>query len=70
MKGTVEWYDEWKKYGLIKGDDGKEVFVYGKDLSFLTLLDTGDLVEYQIKHTAWGSKAVNVKILKDSLFRS
>ena len=70
MKGTVEWYDERKKYGLIKGDDEKEVFVYEKDLSFLTLLDTGDIVEYQIKQTPRGSKAVNVKILKDSLFRS
>ena len=70
MKGTVEWYDERKKYGLIKGEDRKEIFVYEKDLPFLTLLDTGDEVEYQIKKIPGGSKAVNVKITKDSLFRS
>ncbi len=70
MKGTIISYDYKKKYGVILGEDKKEVFVYEKDLDFLTLLDTGDKVEYNIEQTEKGPKAVNVKILKDSLFRS
>ncbi|MDG6219151.1 MAG: cold shock domain-containing protein [Candidatus Thermoplasmatota archaeon] len=70
MKGTVVSYDYKKGYGIIVGEDKEEVFVYEKDQRFLTLLDPGDEVEYQIEQTAQGPKAVNVKILKDSLFRS
>lgn len=70
MKGTVVSYDYKKGYGIIVGEDKEEVFVYEKDQQFLTLLDPGDEVEYQIEQTAKGPKAVNVKILKDSLFRS
>jgi cold shock CspA family protein len=70
LKGTIISYDYKKKYGVILGEDKKEVFVYEKDLDFLTLLDTGDKVEYNIEQTEKGPKAVNVKILKDSLFRS
>ena len=70
MKGTIQWYDYKKRYGIIAAEDGKEVFVYEKDLHFLTLLDIGDEVEYRIKQTAKGPKAVNVKIINDCLFRS
>lgn len=70
MKGTVISYDYKNGYGIILGEDKKEVFVYEKDLDFLTLLDAGDEVEYQIKKTVKGHKAVKVKIIKDSLFRS
>lgn len=68
MKATVKSYDYKKRYGIILGEDKKEVYVYQKDLDFLTLLDAGDVVEYQIKQTVKGPKAVNVKIIKDSLF--
>lgn len=70
MKGTIQWYDYKKGYGIILGEDKKETFVYEKDQDFLTFLNIGDEVEYQIKQTAKGPKAVNVKIIKDSLFRS
>ncbi|MFO7676942.1 MAG: cold shock domain-containing protein [Thermoplasmatota archaeon] len=70
MKGTVVSYDYKKGYGIIVGENKEEVFVYEKDQQFLTLLDPGDEVEYQIEQTEKGPKAVNVKILKDSLFRS
>jgi cold shock CspA family protein len=70
LKGTIISYDYKKKYGVILGEDKKEVFVYENDLDFLTLLDTGDKVEYNVEQTEKGPKAVNVKILKDSLFRS
>lgn len=70
LKGTVVSYDYKKKYGLILGENKEEVLVYRKDLDFLTLLDKGDEVEYQIKETEKGPKAIKVKIIKDSLFRS
>lgn len=70
MKGTVLSYDYKNGFGLILGEDNNEVFVYKKDLDFLILLDPGDEVEYQIKQSEKGLKAVNVKIIKDSLFKS
>jgi cold shock CspA family protein len=70
LNGTVISYDYKKGYGLILGEDKKEVIVYRKDLDFLTLLDKGDEVEYQIKETKKGPKAIKVKIIKDALFRS
>jgi CspA family cold shock protein len=68
--GTVQYYNERKGYGLIEGEDGKDLLVYKKDLDFLTLLDSGDEIEYEIKNTKQGPRATHVKIRKDSLFRS
>jgi CspA family cold shock protein len=69
-KGTVHYYNERKGYGLIEGDDGKDLLVYKKDLDFLTLLNSGDEIVYKIKETKQGPKVIQVKIRKDSLFRS
>lgn len=69
-KGIVQYYNERKGYGLIEGKDGKDILVYKEDLDFLTLLDTGDEIEYEIKNTKQGPKAIHVKIRRDSLFRS
>ena len=70
LKGTIQWYDHKKGYGIILGEDKKETFVYEKDQDFLTFLNIGDKVEYEIKETAKGRpKAINVKIIKDYLFR-
>jgi CspA family cold shock protein len=68
--GRVQYYNERKGYGLIEGKDGKDLLVYKKDLDFLTLLNTGDEIEYEIKDTKQGPRAIQVKIRKDSLFRS
>jgi cold shock CspA family protein len=69
-KGIVQYYNERKGYGLIEGKDGKDLLVYKKDLDFLTLLNSGDEIEYEIKDTKQGPRAIQVKIRKDSLFRS
>ncbi len=61
MKGIVNWYKEKDGYGFITGEDGKDVFVYKKALHFLTLLNAGDMVEYQIQPSNQGSEAVNLK---------
>lgn len=67
-KGVVQYWSEKKGYGIIENDDGRDIHVYKKDLDFLTLLDIGDEIEYEIKNSKHGPKAVHVKMLKDSLF--
>jgi len=69
-KGIVRYYNERKGYGIIDGGDGRDILVYKKDLDFLTLLDTGDEVDYEIKNSERGQRAINVKICRDVLFRS
>ncbi|KYK21149.1 hypothetical protein AYK21_05305 [Thermoplasmatales archaeon SG8-52-2] len=61
MKGIVNWYSDKKKQGLIEGQDGKNVMVYEKDIPFLTLLHAGDFVEYVVKKTVDGIKAIKIK---------
>jgi CspA family cold shock protein len=68
-KGIVRYYNEKKGYGIIEGKDGRDILVYIKDMDFLTLLDTGDEVDYEIKNSEQGPRAQNVKICKDVLFR-
>jgi cold shock CspA family protein len=63
MKGIVNWYSDKKKCGLIEGEDGKSVMVYEKDIPFLTILHAGDSVEYIIKKTINGIKAIKIKEL-------
>ena len=61
MKGIVNWYSDKKKQGLIEGQDGETVMVYEKDIPFLTLLHSGDSVEYIIGNTSEGLKATKIK---------
>ena len=61
MKGIVNWYSDRKKHGLIEGKDGKVIMVYDKDLPFLTILHSGDHVEYSIMKTIEGYKATRIK---------
>jgi cold shock CspA family protein len=61
MKGIVNWYSDKKKQGLIEGENGENVMVYEKDIPFLTLLHAGDAVEYIVKKTVKGIKAIQIK---------
>jgi len=61
MKGIVNWYSDKKKEGLIEGQNGENVMVYEKDIPFLTLLHAGDPVEYLVKKTTDGIKAIKIK---------
>ena len=61
MKGIVNWYSDRERQGFIEGKDGINIMVYEKDIPFLTLLHAGDPVEYSIKKTSTGLKAINVK---------
>ena len=61
MIGTVNWYSDKKKQGLIEGNNGENVMVYEKDIPFLTLLHAGDNVEYMLEKTKNGIKAIEIK---------
>jgi len=61
MKGIVNWYSDKNKQGLIEGQNGENVMVYEKDIPFLTLLHAGDPVEYTVKKTTNGIKAIKIK---------
>jgi len=64
MKGIVNWYSDKKKQGLIEGQNGENVMVYEKDIPFLTLLHAGDPVEYLLKKTTDGIKAIKIREIK------
>jgi len=61
MKGIVNWYSDREKKGFIEGQNGENVMVYEKDIPFLTILHAGDNVEYSIKKTVEGLKAIRIK---------
>jgi cold shock CspA family protein len=61
MKGIVNWYSDKKKQGLIEGQNGETVMVYEKDIPFLTLLHSGDPIEYSVENTSEGPKATKIK---------
>jgi len=63
MKGTVKWFNGFKSYGFIEGEDGKDVFVHRSALEPLTTLQEGDEVSFEIEKTDKGPAAVNVKKL-------
>lgn len=67
-RGLVTYWNEKKGYGVIENQDGRDILVYIQDLDFFTLLDSGDEIEYEIKISNQGVKAVHVKVIKDSLF--
>ena len=66
MKGTVKWYNHFKGYGFISGEDGKDVFVHRTALTTGTDIDENDSVEYEIETSERGPKALNVKMLKNA----
>ena len=66
MKGKIKWYNSFKGYGFVEGEDEKDVFVHNTALPIGTLLDEGDQVEYEIEDSDRGPKAVNVKKLENN----
>ena len=66
MKGTVKWYNHFKGYGFISGEDGAEVFVHRTALPMGTDIGENDQVEYEIETSERGPKAKDVKKLKNA----
>ena len=66
MKGTVKWYNSYKGYGFIEGEDGEDVFIHRTAIPMDTNLYEGDQVEYEIENSDRGPKAINIKKLKNT----
>ena len=62
MTGKVKWFNAAKGYGVITGDDGKEVFVHFSAIvaDGYKTLDEGQAVEYEVNDGDKGPQAVNV----------
>ena len=66
MKGKVKWYNSFKGYGFIEGEDEKDVFVHQTAIPEGTRLDEGDEVEFEVEKGEKGPSAVNVKKLENN----
>jgi len=63
MQGYVKSYDEKKGYGFIQTEDHGVVFIHRsgiKDFGYFGLRQ-GDLVTFEIKETAQGKQAIQLK---------
>ncbi|HOP21579.1 MAG TPA: cold shock domain-containing protein [Gammaproteobacteria bacterium] len=60
MVGTIKWYMEAKGYGLITGDDGREVTVHFSAIQGGGYLREGQTVEYSVVMGPRGEVATNV----------
>ena len=62
-EGRIKWYSEKKGYGFIETDNEDDIFVHSsgiKDHGFF-VLQKRDRVSFEIKETARGKQAVNVR---------
>ena len=66
MKGKIKWYNSFKGYGFIEGEDEKDVFVHQTAIPEGTHLDEGDEVEFEVEKGEKGPAAVNVKKLENN----
>ena len=66
MKGTVKWYNSYRGYGFIQGENGVEIFVHKSSIPMGTDLYEEDPVEFDLEESDRGPKAMNVKKLKNA----
>ncbi len=66
QRGVVRWYDPRKGYGVIRNQDGEDVFVHRSALSREGggRLRAGQQVEYQVEQTEKGSVAQEVIVVQ------
>ena len=62
-EGQIKWYSEKKGYGFIETDTENDIFVHStgiKDHGFFVLQKL-DRVSFEVRETARGKQAVNVR---------
>jgi CspA family cold shock protein len=62
-EGRIKWYSEKKGYGFIETDTENDIFVHStgiKDHGFFVLQKL-DRVSFEVRETARGKQAVNVR---------
>ena len=60
VEGTVKFFDGFKEFGFIAGDDGKEYFVHVSGLMPGVSITEGDKVKFTVVQGHKGPKAENV----------
>lgn len=63
MKGKVKWFNIEKRYGFIKGEDGKEYFIHQSSIQGADTLTKEEEVEFNAVKTERGIQANNLKKL-------
>ena len=63
MRGTVKFFDKQKGWGFVTSDEGTDYFLHfsGINGSGFRTLESDDIVEFDLKETERGWKAVNVE---------
>ncbi len=61
MKGKVKFFNDFKGFGFIAGEDGKEYFVHSTGLKEGTKINDDDNVVFEVEQGDKGPKAVNVE---------
>lgn len=65
LKGTVKRWLSGRGYGFIEPEEGeKEVFVHHSEIGGLYELREGQKVEFEVKSTDRGPRAINVKLIE------
>ena len=59
--GKVLWFDEFKGYGYIRLDDGREVYFHATSVKFSGNLTAGSTVLFDVFETTIGWEASNVE---------
>lgn len=62
MEGTVKWFNNQKGFGFISDAQGKDIFVYFKNIKMdgYKSLNDGDKVSFDVEESPKGPQAVNV----------
>jgi len=64
LRGKLDkWFDE-KGYGFIKSDDGRRVFVHNWDIYGTEPIRVKQKMEFKIRQTEKGPRAISVNILE------
>ncbi|MFO7716552.1 cold-shock protein [Desulfosarcina sp.] len=66
MEGHIKWYDEKKRFGFVTTQDNEDIFLHVSGIKEYGHfgLQRDDRVEFEVKETAQGKQAVNLRPAK------